>query len=109
MSATLVGTIRGLFATCNVTAQVGPVLTNARGVTAVVRNGVGDYSLTLQDGINFLGDGGGIPMVQAYGATPALNAVEQVDPTHVRVRTVDAAGVALEANFGFTLQDIGPA
>jgi hypothetical protein len=109
MSATLVGTIRGLFAIGNVTAQVGPVYTAMRGfVSPPLRNGAGDYTLTLQDGLTLNTDGGGTAKVQAYGATPACTSVEQVDATHLRVRTTDAAGAALEANFGIEIQDVGP-
>lgn len=108
MSATLVGTIRGLFACANVTAQVGPLLTNSRGFSGVARNGAGDYTLTMQDGLTLLGDNGGIAKVQTYGATPGLNSVEQLSPTTLRVRTLDAAGAALEANFGIQIQDVGP-
>ena len=108
MSATLVGTIRGLFACANLTAQVGPLLTNSRGFVGAARNGAGDYTLETQQGLTLLGDGGGIAQVTPYGATPCCYSVEQVDSTHLRVRTTDAGGLAVEANFGISIQDVGP-
>jgi len=109
MSATLVGTIRGLFACANLTAQVGPLLTNSRGFVGAARNGVGDYTLETQQGLTLLGDGGGIAQVTPYGAIPCCYSVEQTDSTHLRVRTTDAGGLAVEANFGISIQDLGPA
>lgn len=109
MPATLVGTVRGLFACANLTAQVGPFLTNNRGFVGAVRNGAGDYTLELQQGLTLQGDNGGIAMLTPYGATPACYSIEQVDATHLRCRTFDAGGLALEANFGIMIQDVGPA
>ena len=108
MSATLIGTVRGYFALGNVKAGILPVLNSARGFSGVSPNGPGDYTLTLQDGLTLNADGGGIALVQVYGSTPGESAIEQVDATHLRVRTIDNAGAPLDADFGIAIQDVGP-
>jgi len=108
MSASLVGTIRGIFACANLNAGGFPSLTNSRGFSGVALNGPGDYTLETQNGLNLLPDGGGLAFVSILGSVPGLSSTEQVDATHLRVRTTDSAGVPLDANFSIYIQDIGP-
>jgi len=109
MPGTLVGTVRGLFAIANVVNNgVAAAYNSSRGFLGPpVRNGLGDVTLTLQDGLLLNSDGGGTAKVTVYGAVPLQSSVEQVDSTHLRVRT-NAAGDPTDAGFSIELQDVGP-
>ena len=110
MSATLVGTVRGLFGIGNLNAQVNPFLTASRGfVLPPTRNGVGDHTLTLKDGLVLNDDGGGVCLVTPYGSIPVLCSVEQLNPTQLRVRTSEPDGDPIDVNLGILIQDVGPA
>ena len=106
MPATLCVEVRGFAALANMTAQVGPVFTLNRGfVSPPVRNGAGDYTLTLQEGITL---NEAQPEVQPLSALFVSASVELVTPTTLRVRTFDAAGAALESNFAIRVLNVGP-
>ena len=105
MPPSLANSIRGqLYG--NVTAQVGPVFTLNKGFTGVVRNGAGDYTLTLQDGLAIATEGA--IAIQPISALFVAASVELVTAATIRVRTFDAAGAALESNFSVMIQDVGP-
>jgi hypothetical protein len=106
MSSSVVNSVRGaLFA--NVKSSDGS-LSSERGFAGSVKNGNGDYTLEMQQGLNLQGDGGGLALCQAYGKTPALTAVEQVDDTHLRVRLTDNTGAALDTGCSLYIQPVGP-
>lgn len=106
MPATLVGSVRGILAIGNVTAQVGPVYSLNRGfVSPPLRNGAGDYTLTLQDGANLSTEAQ--IKGQVYGVGDSTLNIEPLTVTTFRVRTF-TGGVAAELNFGVEIQDVGP-
>lgn len=106
MSATLVSSVRGILAIGNVTAQVGPVYSLNRGfVSPPLRNGAGDYTLTLQDGANLQSEAQ--VAGQVYGVGDSTLNIEILTVTTFRVRTF-TGGVAAELNFGVAIQDVGP-
>jgi hypothetical protein len=109
MSATLVGTVRGLFAVASVNNDgLSAAFSVERGFAGpAVRNGVGDVTLTLQDGLLLSADGGGTAQLTVFGSKPAASSVEQVDANTLRVRT-EVAGVPADVSFCIELQDVGP-
>lgn len=87
-----------------VTAQVGPTCQAAHMVDGVARNGAGDYTITISTPNAYLDALQSLALVSpASGATFAAATVERPTDATLRVRTFDAAGVAVEANFYFAL------
>lgn len=77
--------------------------------TAFVRNGAGDYTLTLQNGLNDATQG--LAQVTIKGATPGCVAVTFPTTTTIRVKTTDPAQEVPAADLGFYIEvhEIGPA
>jgi len=60
----------------------------------LVRNGPGDFTLELDQDLNVMDRT--VHATPYSGATVAIVTTEDVDDTHVRIRTFDAAGAALD-------------
>jgi hypothetical protein len=84
------------YASCTVVAQVGPVYSANEGFGTVTRNGAGDYSMLLA-GL----PSGAVITLGTLGSAFAAPVCEPIGTpvTALRVRTFDAAGVAIEASF----------
>lgn len=80
-------------AMCQVTAQVGPVFSKNRGFSAVVRNGAGDYTLTLEQEVDlteaeiFVGHDG----ASAASGMTSFGTARPADGT-IRVTSLQEAG-----------------
>jgi hypothetical protein len=93
----------GLFADAEVVAQVGPIFNRNRGFASVVRNGVGDYSLTLSQP-RIIAEHS--VLVSCQSALSRLAVWDTVGSTIIRVRTFTDAGAAAEVNFTVRVQSI---
>ena len=71
-----------------------------------VRNGVGDYTLTLQDGVNTQTQGMVLQGIQNNAA--AMIAVEFLTTTTIRVRTLTSAAAAADIDFWLVVLEAGP-
>lgn len=91
-----------IVASAGVAAQVGfafPTNVNrASGVTNVVRNGAGDYTLTLAAD-NAADAAGSQVLLTVENAAVAASAIERPSDTTIRVRTSTDAGVATDMPF----------
>ena len=76
-----------------------------------LRNGAGDYTLTLQDGVNSQTQAVVLQGIQ--NATPGALAVEFLTTTTIRVRTFSLTAVpaiaAADLDFWLAIFEIGPA
>lgn len=70
------------------------------------RNGVGDYTLVLQDGVNIQTQGVCTHGLQANA--PGMMAVEFLTTTTLRVRTLNSAAAAADLDFWLAIQEMGP-
>lgn len=90
--------IVALVAYAEITGGNPPTFVLNRGFSAIVRNGVGDYTLTLESNEG-LSDANMQSFVSVKGTAPLETAVEHVDGTNLRVRALDNAGAAQEVSF----------
>lgn len=108
--SSLAQNVLGTGAFCSLTAQVGPVFAVNRGFASVVRNGAGDYSLTLSDA--FALNTQGLVRLTLQSAAFASGAVEIVSATVLRVRTalltVVPAVTATDISFWIEVLEAGP-
>jgi hypothetical protein len=105
----LSGQIMGIIAACSFNADPAtPGYNVQRGFAnpGFVRNGAGDYTLTLQDGVNTQTQG--VVTGALQGNAPGMLAVEFLSTTTVRVRTLNSAGAAADLDFWLSVQEIGP-
>ncbi len=76
--------------------------------SAVVRNGAGDWTITIPDGTDASPGPGGIdinncqPVVTVLGGTPLISSVNQTSDTVFQILLEDDAGAATDANFKVT-------
>jgi hypothetical protein len=101
----------GLFAVGQVKSGVGPTYNLNRGFLGVVRNGAGDYTLTLQDGLNVGFNAAGVEgYAKAYCAAAGIAQCNIIQPslTTLQVRTFNAAGAATDGDFNVEVSNIGP-
>lgn len=80
-----------------------------RGFTSpgFLRNGVGDYTFTLSDGVNMQTQG--VVLGALQNATAGMMAVEVLTTTTFRVRTLNSAAAATDIDFWITVYEAGPA
>lgn len=91
-------------AAANVNADaVAPAFVVQRGFTALVRNGVGDYTLTLEQGV---GTEAIVSVTCSDPAFPAFATVTRPLNTTVQVVMLDDAGGASESDFGIVMHKI---
>lgn len=105
--ATLINGVVGLQAAVAFNADVAPTYLRNVGFAApatIVRTGAGDYTLTLNEGINLQTEA----QVQAtiIGATPGMIAVEVLTTTTARIRTLNAAGAATDLDFWLRVERV---
>lgn len=105
----LVENVLGFNAFCSFDAAVGASFNVQRGFAnpGFLRNGAGDYTLTLQDGVNAQTQGVVLQGIQ--GAVAGCIAVEFLTTTTIRVRTTDNAGAATDLDFWLLVMEAGPA
>ena len=102
------GTVQGYHAICNFDADAAAAaFRRQRGFTALLRNGAGDYTLTLQDAID-LANGDGVVMASLNAAAAGMVAVSVVSATQIRVKTLDSAAMAADSDFNLLIARIGP-
>lgn len=104
---TLAATIYGILAACSFDAAAAPAFFVNRGFTAAItRTGPGDYTLTLDQGVNLLTE----CTIDATlgGSVVGMIAVEPLTTTTLRVRTVNAAAAATDIDFYLKLTRIAP-
>ncbi len=96
----------GLHAACSFDADAAAAaFRNQRGFTSFVRNGAGDYTLTMTDGI-----GQAQAAIQATtnaGAASIIDA-QWVTATTLRIRTTTSGAVATDLDFSIAVFDLGP-
>jgi len=88
---------------CQVQAGVGPTFSANQGFASVVRNGPGDYTLTLGNPFDTTG---AVLLCSASGGTPVSLCANVLSPTSIRVLTLDGtagAGLGLPIDAGFGL------
>lgn len=88
-----------------VTAGV-PAFGVSRGFSGLVDNGIGDYSLTLDQAQAL--NTAGIVMATINGVAPAEISVEVVSPTSVRVRVLNNAGAPVDSSFWIRITPVSP-
>lgn len=75
------------------------------GFSTMVRNGVGDYTFTLDEGISAIEL---IPMIWNLSAFRIFNGGTTGGARSFRVLVVSDAGAAVDTDFGFALYHISP-
>lgn len=92
---------------CQVQAGVGPTFSANNGFTSVIRNGPGDYTLTLQDQLD---PDGSVVLASATGGNPVSMSASVTlgPPSTIQVKTLDGAagvglGLPIEASFGIQI------
>lgn len=104
---TLANTVYGILAACSFNADPAPAYLMNRGfAAAITRTGAGDYTLTLDQGVNFLTEC--IADASIQGSTPGMIAVEPLTTTTCRIRTLNAAGAATDLDFYLSITRILP-
>lgn len=83
------------------------VITRARGLTGVVRNGAGDSTFTMQEALDFAGGDGCIVGCTNGGVAAQLDIVA-ASATTLRARCFQGAQVATDTSFTFAVIGIGP-
>lgn len=92
---------------CSFAAGVSPAFLLNRGFSAtIVRTGVGDYTLALQDGAGVNLSTGACVKATIQGAVQGFIAIEPLTTTTMRVRTANAAAAATDLNFWLDIQQI---
>ena len=100
--------VQGFHALANVTGGNPATYNRQRGFAAgITRNGVGDHTLELSEALDLAG-GNGLCLSGLNANQAGQLGVQVVDGTHLRVRTMDAAGVAADLSFWLALMPIGP-
>lgn len=96
----------GLHACCTFDADAAAAAfrVNRGFAAAFVRNGAGDYSLALVEGI---GQNQAALVASSNGGAAAMIDVIWVDATHVRVRTMSNAAMAADIDFSLVIHDMG--
>ena len=105
----LVENVLGYNAFCSFNADaVTPAFFVQRGFAnpGFIRNGAGDYTFTMQDGVNMQTQGVVLQGLQSN--TAGMMAVEVLTTTTLRVRTLNSAGVAADLDFWLTVMEAGP-
>lgn len=99
---------RGDLAACQLTAGVAPTFGFNRGfLAAITRTGLGDYTLTLDQGASLNSEAG--VTATALSATSAMICVEPLaGNTQLRIRTFTGANAAADINFSLRVTDYGP-
>jgi len=103
--ATLAENVMGYAAVASFDAGAVGAFFNQRGFSGFVRNGVGDYSLTMLQPENMATDG--IVQATVAGVGDTSIAVEVVSTTVVRVR-IFTGGIAADVDFWIDIKTIGP-
>lgn len=104
---TLAPNVLGFTAFCSFNADAAAAAFFVqRGFTSFVRNGVGDYTLTLTDGVNSQTQGMVHGTVQNNAA--AMIGVEFLTTTTLRVRTLTSAAAAADIDFWLFVMESGP-
>lgn len=75
-----------------------------RGFSSFVRNGAGDYTLTLTDGI---GQSQAVITASTNGGAGAMIDAQWVTATTIRVRTLSSAAMAADIDFSMVVHDAG--
>lgn len=100
--------VQGYHALASVTGGNPATYNRQRGfAAAIVRNGAGDHTLELKEGLDLAG-GNGVCLGGLNADQAGQIGIQVVDATHLRVRTMDAAGVAADLSFWLALMPIGP-
>jgi hypothetical protein len=105
----LTGNVLGYAAFCSFnTDAVTPAFFVQRGFAnpGFVRNGTGDYTLTLEDGVNMQTQG--VVLMGLQNSTAGMIAVEVLTTTTLRVRTLNSAAAATDIDFWLTVMESGP-
>lgn len=104
----LIENVLGFNAFCSFNADVAPAFFVQRGFAnpGFTRNGAGDYTLILQDGVNMQTQG--VVLHGMQNATAGMMAVEVLTTTTLRVRTLNSAGVATDIDFWLVILEAGP-
>lgn len=96
----------GVHAMCSFDADAAAAaFRNQRGFASFVRNGAGDYTLTLSDGI--IQNQACIQCTTNSGTVAASDA-QWVTATTIRVKTATDAGAATDMDFSIQVFDLGP-
>jgi hypothetical protein len=99
----------GLHAVCNFDADAAaPVFRNQRGFTGaagVTRNGAGDYTLTLSDGI---AQAQSCIVANTNAGAASIIDAQWVTATTIRIRTTTSGAVATDLDFSVVIHDMGP-
>jgi hypothetical protein len=106
----LTGSVLGLAGFCSFNADAAAAAFFVqRGFAnpGFVRNGVGDYTLTLQDGVNSQTQG--VVTCGLQSAASGMISVEFLTTTTLRVRTFTGANAAADIDFWLSVQEAGPA
>jgi hypothetical protein len=111
----LIENVLGFNAFCSFNADAGaPAFFTQRGFAnpGFTRNGAGDYTLTLQDGVNTQTQG--VVLMGVQNNAPALISVEFLTTTTLRVRTLSATTAtppvlaAADVDFWLMVMEAGP-
>jgi len=88
----------------------GPAFLSNRGFLAIIRNGIGDYTLTMEQGLNL--DSAQIAITsQGLAVTWATDPVQPDTPTNqqFRIRGQDLVqGLPLDSRFSIRVMNISP-
>lgn len=104
----LTGVVMGYNAVAQVTAASGtPSFGVQRGfAAALVDNGTGDTTLTLQNGVNLATEA--ICLAGLSGSGSGMVAVEAVSTTSLRIRAFSGANAAADRDFWIAILPLGP-
>ena len=106
--SSLAENVQGFHALASVLGGNPATFVRQRGfAAAVLRNGVGDHTFTLTEGLDLAG-GNGVCLSGLNGVVAGQLAVEVVSATQLRVRTLDAAAAPADLSFWLALMPIGP-
>jgi len=106
---TLAQNVLGTNAFCSFNADAAaPAFFVQRGFAnpGFVRNGLGDYTLTLTDGVQMSTQG--IVQATCQNNASAMIAVEVLTTTTLRVRTLTSAAAAADIDFWLEVKETGP-
>lgn len=96
---------QGLHAACSFDADAAAAaFRNQRGFSSLLRNGAGDYTLTMTEGI---AQAQAVIQATTNGGAAAMIDAQWVTATTVRIRTMDNAAMAADVDFCLSIWDTG--
>lgn len=96
---------QGLHAACSFDADAAAAaFRNQRGFSSLLRNGAGDYTLTMTDGI---AQAQAVIQATTNGGAAAMIDAQWATATTIRVRTMSNAAMAADIDFSIAVFDTG--